>query len=219
MRLLVTTIEFFHDAVCGWCYLLSPRLRKIAAKYPVKIVHRAFVLQRDEQDMIARFGSMAQAKREILQHWEQCQRFAEHPKLINIEGMREAPFDYPTGYLAALYAKAAEQIGGQQAHWDFFDAVQCAHLYEARNIADVQVLDEIAKAQSFEYAELLAILYSPEIKQAVLKDNLRSDSFGIRSIPSIVINGVRVVSQTLSLDQLEQLVATHVDSELLEEKL
>ncbi len=215
----MTTIEFFHDAVCGWCYLLSPRLRKVAAKYPVKIVHRTFVLQHNEQEMIARFGSLSSAKQEILQHWKQCQRYSENPELIDIERMRAAPFNYPTGYLAALYAKAIEQLGGQQAHWDFFDAVQRAHLYEARNIADAQVLNDIAKAQGFVYAELLTNLYSQGIKQAVIKDKIRAEDFGIRTIPSLVIDGKKVVSQTLSLDQLEQLIATHAVGQHAEEKL
>ncbi|MFC3096167.1 DsbA family protein [Alteromonas sediminis] len=215
----MTTIEFFHDAVCGWCYLLSPRLRKIAEKYPVRIVHRTFVLQHNEQEMIARFGSLSNAKQEILQHWKQCQLFSENPELINVERMRIAPFDYPTGYLAALYAKAIEQLCGQQAHWDFFDAVQRAHLYEARNIADAQVLNEIAKAQGFVNAELFTKLCSPCIKQAVMKDKLRAKDFGIHTIPSLVVNGKKVVSQTLSLAQLEQLISTNETDQYAEEKL
>lgn len=206
------TVEFFHDAVCGWCYLLSPRLRKLAAKYPLEIVHRSFVLQRDEQEMIARFGSLTQAKHEILQHWEQCQRYAEQPDLINIERMRAADFNYPSGYLAALYAKAIEQLWGQQAHWDFFDATQRAHLYRAENIADVQVLDNITRAQGHNYPELLSVLDSSSVKQAVLDDNRRAEEFGIRSIPSLLIDGTRVVSQNLSLSQLDELIRTHVQA-------
>ncbi len=215
-------IEFFHDAVCGWCYLLSPRLRQIAEKYPVKIVHRAFVLQRNESEMIARFGSMKQAKQEILQHWQTCQRYAEHPELINIEGMRDASFNYPTGYLAAVYAKAIEQLGGQEAHWDFFDAVQRAHLCESRNIADADVLNAIAIAHGFSYAQVKAAVDSPDVKLAVLNDKRRAVEFGISSIPSLIINGSQLVSQTLTAAQLEQLISSLMSSphqEVVEEAL
>lgn len=217
----MTTIEFFHDAVCGWCYLLSPRLRIIAAKYPVKIVHRAFVLQRDESDMIARFGSLQQAKQEILQHWEQCQQYAEQPELINIERMRAASFDYPTGYLAARYAKAFEQHCGQKAHWQFFDAVQRAHLYEAQNIAEPQVLNgianSIANAHGIAYLSILDSVVSNDVIKAVTDDNLRAEAFGIRTIPSLLINGKKTVSQTLSLEQLELLVQSNIHPQFAEE--
>ncbi|GEA08249.1 thioredoxin [Alteromonas sp. KUL42] len=219
----MTTIEFFHDAVCGWCYLLSPRLRIIAAKYPVKIVHRAFVLQYNESDMITRFGSLRQAKQEILQHWAQCQQYAEQPELINIEGMRAASFDYPTGYLAALYAKAIEQHCGQMAHWHFFDAVQRAHLYEAQNIADPQVLNAItntlACTYDIPYASIIASVHSSKVIKAVTNDNLRAEAFGIRTIPSLLINGRKSVSQTLSLEQLESLVISSLSANLVEDEL
>ena len=215
----MTTIEFFHDAVCGWCYLLSPRLRNIAAKYPVKVAHRTFMLQRNRREMIERFGSLSQAKKEILQHWAQCQRYAEQPELINIERMQEAKFEYPSGYLAALYAKAIEQLRGQQGHWDFFDAVQRAHLYEAQNISDAQVLNQIAKAQGVSHLDLIATLYSPEVKQAIINDKFRAANFGIQTIPSLVINGKNVISQTLSQEQLEQLICTQIANQKEEEEI
>lgn len=206
-------IEFFHDSVCGWCYLLSPRLRQIAEKYPVKIVHRAFVLQRNESEMIERFGSMKKAKHEIMQHWLTCQRYAENPELINIEGMRAAPFDYPTGYLAAVYAKAIEQLGGQEAHWDFFDAAQRAHLYDSRNIADADVLNSIALAKGFSYAQMKEAVESPEVELAMLSDKRRAVEFGISSIPSLIIDGSQLVSQTLTTAQLEQLISSLMSSQ------
>ncbi|EOX4315594.1 DsbA family protein [Vibrio cholerae] len=68
----IRQIEFFHDAVCGWCYVLSPRLRKLAKQQNIQIVQRCFVLQRSDEEMVERFGSLAQAKSEILNHWIAC---------------------------------------------------------------------------------------------------------------------------------------------------
>ncbi|MBT1062708.1 DsbA family protein [Bowmanella sp. Y26] len=195
-------VEFFHDAVCGWCYLQSPRLRKVAQNLNIKIVHRAFVLQRNEQEMIARFGSMQSAKDEILRHWQACQQHAEQPERFNIEGMRAKPFNYPSGYQAALAAKSAEILAGQAGHWQLFDAIQTAHLKENRNIADTDTLLDIATEQGFERAEIARLMSSEPIIHAVESDNLRARQIGVRSIPSLYINNQRLISQTLTQGEM-----------------
>jgi len=210
-------IEFFHDAVCGWCYVLSPRLRKIAANYPVKVIHRAFVLQRNDEEMVARFGSLERAKQEILQHWQSCKSFADEPESINIEGMRSADFNYPNGYLAALYTKAVERIAGQDAHWDFFDAVQKVHLYHNQNIADARVLDAVVQKLELPLDQINAIVHSTDNVNALEADRARAAYFDIKSIPTLLINGRNLISQSLSLAQLEHLVVTELTSAIKEE--
>lgn len=199
-------VEFFHDAVCGWCYLQSPRLHKVAQNLNIKIVHRAFVLQRNEQEMIARFGSMQSAKDEILRHWQACQQHAERPERFNIEGMRAKPFNYPSGYRAALAAKSAEILAGQAGHWQLFDAIQTAHLQENRNIADTDTLLDIATEQGFERTEIARLMSSEPIIQAVESDNLRARQIGVRSIPSLYINNQRLISQTLTQGEMYTLL-------------
>ncbi|MDN4502425.1 DsbA family protein [Alteromonadaceae bacterium BrNp21-10] len=201
----MTKIEFFHDAVCGWCYLLSPRLRRIATKYQIEIEHRSFVLQRTRAEMVARFGSMESAKTEILNHWQQCKEQSETPEKINIQGMRRAQFEYPSGLNAALAAKAVEAIAGHQAHWDFFDAVQNTHLQLNQNIADINVLLALAEGLGISTTTLFELMFSQRIQDAVSADNVRARQFHIRSIPSLLINGTQVVSQTLTEPMLEKL--------------
>ncbi|MCL2920220.1 DsbA family oxidoreductase [Shewanella litorisediminis] len=203
-------IEFFHDAVCGWCYVMSPRLRSIVARYPVSITHRAFVLQRNDQEMIARFGSLALAKMEILQHWQSCKSFADDPGSINIEGMRATSFNYPNGYLSALYAKAVENAAGQDAHWEFFDAVQKAHLYYNQNISDTSVLDSIVKELNLPAEHIHAVLNSAENVNALEGDLERAANFGIKSIPTLLVNCRKLISQSLSLPQLENLIESEL---------
>ncbi|MER2491209.1 DsbA family oxidoreductase [Catenovulum sediminis] len=212
-------IEFFHDAVCGWCYIQSPRLRAIAERYPVEVIHRSFVLQKNNDEMISRFGSLDAAKNEILQHWQHCKAYADAPELINIEGMRAAAFDYPTGYLSARYAKAVERVGeqisgqagGQCAHWDFFDAVQKAHLYFNQNINDPKVLDDIVTQLQLPLDQIHKVLLSRENADDVERDIHRAQERGISRIPAFLINGQNVVSQSLSYSQLATLIQSELD--------
>ena len=201
----MVTVEFFHDAVCGWCYLLSPRLRDIARRYQIKVVHRSFVLQRNDEEMINRFGSLEQAKSEILEHWKHCQLYAEDPNRLNIDGMRKANFHYPNGLNAALAAKTAEILGGQIAHWDYFDAVQILHLKRNKNIANKEVLLDVASSIGFDRTQFQKQMTNPETRIAVDKDNVRANDFGVKSIPSLLINEQRLISQTLTMEQLEAL--------------
>ncbi|MFC3646487.1 DsbA family oxidoreductase [Planctobacterium marinum] len=201
----MTTIEFFHDAVCGWCYLLSPRLRQLSEKYNVKVIHRAFVLQKSEDEMIVRFGSMAQAKQEILNHWRHCQLNAEDPNRIDIEGMRNANFNYPSGLNAALAAKTAEIFGGHIGHWDYFDAVQTAHLKHNLNISDTSVLLNIAERLGYFREQFIDVMMHQDTLSLVNSDNKRAKTLGIKTIPSILIDNESLVSQTLTLTQLEAL--------------
>ncbi|MBU3005308.1 DsbA family oxidoreductase [Paraglaciecola arctica] len=201
-------VEFYHDAVCGWCYIMSPRLRKIITKFNVDVVHRSFVLQRSKEEMIERFSSMENAKHEILSHWEACKTSADDPSTINIEGMKAAKFDYPSGYQAALFTKSAEILWGQEAHWDLFDAIQKEHLSESRNIADINVLLAIAHEIGLDGNALQELVVDENIGRLVKQDNARAMTFGIKTIPTIVIDGRQVISQAMTLGQLERLFST-----------
>lgn len=209
-------VEFYHDAVCGWCYIMSPRLRKIITKFNVDVVHRSFVLQRSKEEMIERFSSMENAKHEILSHWEACKTSADDPSTINIEGMKAAKFDYPSGYQAALFTKSAEILWGQEAHWNLFDAIQKAHLSESRNIADINVLLAIAHEIGLDGNALQELVVDENIGRLVKQDNARAMTFGIKTIPTIVIDGRQVISQAMTLGQLERLFSTISASVVLE---
>lgn len=200
-----TKIEFFHDAVCGWCYVLSPRLRKLAKQANVEIIQRCFVLQRNDEEIAQRFGSLEMAKFEILNHWASCKAHADDPDTIDIEGMRAKSFTYPSGYLAALGAKAAELMGDSSTHWDYFDEIQHQHLKLNNNIGDKAVIIDAARIIGLDESEFSKLLSSTEVKNAVEDDLRNARRLAISSIPTIVINGEKVISQVLTSEQLEQL--------------
>jgi predicted DsbA family dithiol-disulfide isomerase len=200
-------IDFFHDTVCGWCYVMSPRLRKVAEEIGVQVRHRTYILQDSREQMVQVFGSMARAKREILTHWEACAK-QDDSQSIDIEGMRQQGFEYPNGLLAAIACQAAHILAGNLGHGDYFDAVQRAHLTQSRNIGDPAVLQDIAVAQGFDSEAFRAAFKSEAAYQRVMTDREEAQKLGIRSVPTLIVSSPRSGDvlgqlQTTSTEQLK----------------
>jgi len=193
------TLDFYHDVVCCWCFNISSRMRRLAGEFDLDIRHRTFVLQDNPAEMRARWGTPAQARETILGHWATCRRVSDRPHLIDIEALREAEFDYPHGHTAALACKAAEALGGQDAHWTLFDRIQRAHLSEARNVADPSVLAQLGEFVGLSPGKVAAVMTDPATRRAVEADRQRARSLQIRSIPTLVVHetGTRLVNGPL----------------------
>jgi putative protein-disulfide isomerase len=190
------TLDFFHDVVCGWCFNISSRLHALADEFDLDIRHRTFVLQASPAEMIVRFGPMENAKTEILGHWEACKAASDTPDAFNIKGMRAAPFDYPFGLPGALACKAAEIQAGQDAHWRMFDAIQKAHLTDARNIADREVLAEIAADIGLDVPRFVQTISADSTLSLVEIDRASARRLQVRSVPTIIVRetGYRFVN-------------------------
>lgn len=198
-------VEFFHDAVCAWCFVLAPRLQQLQAELNLDIQHRTFILQTSREAMIERFGSMPQAKQTILEHWRACAEAEDTPR-INIEGMRQQAFDYPTGLLAGLACQAATLLAGNPGHARMFERLQEAHLVENRNIGDHDTVLTLAEEAGLDTAAFALAFY--EQAPQLLHDELAmGQRLGIRSVPSLVIDGRYLVSGALGLDELRQAMA------------
>ena len=181
-------IEFFHDVLCAWCYALSPRLRRLTEEFPdIKVIHRGFPLAPEPNDIIQMFGSKEKGKRDILQHWKAANMNDDEHR-INAELMEQRDFDYPYSTPALLACKAAELQGGQAMHWDYFDKVQEAHLTLCRNIADFDVLTDIARELSLDVEKFSADLRGEQVKYLLRIDIDRALELGVEATPTLVAN-------------------------------
>lgn len=190
------TIDFFHDVVCCWCFNISSRMRNLATEFDLDVRHRTFVLQASRDEMAARWGSPGNARETILGHWAVCRQVSDRPGLVNINAMRTAPFDYPHGMTAALGCKAAERLGGQNAHWDMFDRLQCAHLTEARNVADPATVLDVARELGFEASAFAELFDDLGTLRSVETDRQQARKLQVRSIPTLIVRetGTRLVN-------------------------
>lgn len=196
------TIDFFHDVVCGWCYVMSPRLRQVARELGLRVRQRSFVLQASRAEMVARFGSMEQAKQTILGHWAACARHDDTQR-IDIEGMRRETFEYPSGLAGALACQSAQILEGDEAHWNLFDAIQHAHMSAHRNIGDAEVLLDIATHTGFERNAFARCMESAAAMDLVQEDLALARRLGLRSIPTLIAQGLPPL-QTQPLNMLRE---------------
>lgn len=193
------TLDFFHDVVCGWCFNLSPRLQVLRDEFNLKVHHRTFVLQDRPAEMRARFGSMENAKSTILGHWRACQAASDQPDAFNIAGMQQAAFDYPHGMPGALACKAVELMTDQDGHWRMFDAIQEAHIRDARNVADLSVLTDIAVAQGLSSPAFVKEYASSITRTMVEEDRTLARRLQVSSVPTVIVRntGTRLVNGPL----------------------
>ncbi len=197
-------IEFYHDVLCAWCYALSPRIRKLSEQYPnVQVSHRSFTLSPTKERISEMFGSKAEGKRQIMEHWRAA-NINDDAHRINTDLMANKEFDYPYSMPAAMACKAAEFQRGQEGHWDYFDAVQKAHLTDCLNINEPEILLDVARSLKLDMAQFKNDFTSRKAKDEVESDMRKAQEMGVRSVPSIVINGHMLISGALKYSKLEE---------------
>ena len=181
------TVEFFHDALSAWAFPFSRRLRAFVAKHPNVTVHqRVYPMAQSPEFFSNLFPDPVAAKQEVvMEHWLEAKEI-EADERINCELMMERDFPYPYSIPNSLGAKAAEILGGQPAHWDFFDRVQTAHLSECRNIADYEVLTDCAADIGLDSKQWLDLVHGDQAKQMVRNDMLAAQRYGILRNPALV---------------------------------
>lgn len=202
----MVSIEFYHDVLCAWCYALSPRVRKLAEKHPdVRVMHRSFALSPNKERIAQVFGSKEEGKRQIIEHWKAANKNDDNHR-INAGLMEQKEFDYPYSMPALMACKAAEFQGGEKAHWDYFDAVQKAHLTDCFNINDRDVLIEVAESLNLDIEKFKEDFESKQTKESVEVDMKSIQRNGINSVPALVINNRYKISGAVSYNNLEEVL-------------
>lgn len=208
-------IEFFHDAICSFCFPMSARMRKIAEKYDnIEISHRSFALGWTEDDFIGMFGSREAVKPEVLQHWKHANQNDDQHR-FNIEGMREQDFLFPLSRPALLAAKAAGIVGGETMYWDVFDRIQHKLFVENKNVEDFIVLKEAVLETSVSYEDWEKQFQKKETEEKVLEDIAKARNYGVVSVPTLVVNGKYKISGARTIQELEQILQNIAKEEQL----
>lgn len=195
-------VEFFHDTICSFCFPMSYRMRQLQEMMPeLEIAHRSFALIKSADEFALSFASREASKEEILKHWEHANQNDDLHR-FNIIGMRQTDFLFPTSMNALLACKAAFFAAGSEGYWDVFDALQDALFVRSRNIEAQDVIDDCVKQTTVEFSQWEQHYNSDHTKEAVEKDLLLVEQYGIHSVPCLIINGKHRVEGALSLPQI-----------------
>lgn len=186
-------IEFFHDVICSFCFPMSYRMRQLQAALPhAKILHRSFALVWQEEDLDQMFGDRGAAKEEILTHWARANLLDDLGR-FNIPGMRRANFPFPTSVLPLLACEAARRTAGEAGYWDMFDALQHAFFSQSQNIGDPEVVERCAHRTHLCFDHWLRYYHDPATRGMLEQDLRLVEQYGIRQVPTLVINGTQLL--------------------------
>lgn len=204
-------VEFFHDVICSFCYPMSYRMRKITAEIPeINIIHRSFALAPTPKDLERMFGSHENAKKEIMSHWEHANA-NDTLHRFNIQGMKEEHFLFPTSMKPLRAAKAAFLVGGESQYWDVFDTLQKALFTDNLDINDETVIKETVEKTGIDYDMWCSFYESDTSLLEVENDFKVAKSYGIQSVPSLVIDGKYLINGALDEDYLIKILKNKLE--------
>lgn len=201
-----TTIEFFHDVICSFCFPMSYRMRQLQKMMPeAQIVHRSYALVKSERDFDMMFGSRAAAKAEIMSHWEHA-NLNDDLHRFNISGMRQTDFLFPSSMKGLIACKAAYFVAGDAGYWDVFDALQNALFVLNQNIEENEIIEGCIRKSGIDFDSWVQHYNSEETRDAVEKDFLLVKQYNIQGVPALVINRNQQISGAQPLSKIIQVI-------------
>ncbi len=191
-------LEIYSAFNCTWCYFDKPSVKKLEQKYEINIRYRAFPLHIDVPE-----GGLP--IKELF-----CNNLMlMADKMTTLEKKAES-LGLPLAKRSTIsdsrrsqeLAKWAESKGKEKT---FQDAVFKAYFADGLNIADPEILTEIAGSCGLPKKEALKIIETGAYSNAVDDDWETSEEEGIMVAPTYIINGTRLLGSQ-SYDTLEALM-------------
>ena len=138
-----TTLHYIYDPLCGWCYAVAPLVQAAREILPV-LAHGGGMMTGARRQRISpewreyvmpKDGQIAALTGQVFGH-------AYREGLLR-DGTAWLDSDPPITAVLAAEGSAGRGL-------DFLDAVQTAHYLDGRRVADVSVLEEIARELGLE---------------------------------------------------------------------
>lgn len=208
-------IDLYTEITCPWCIVGQYRLDKVLAErfsnLDVDIHHHPVLLIPDAPATGLYIPDLLRARHGVT---DPKAAFARPEAEARASGLALdlscQPWAYPTQPGHALILAARER--GTQHRLAV--AISEAYFLGVKNIADADVLADIAADYGFDRADARAIALDPSQRERVEQEAARSAAAGVRSVPhfvfggKIAINGGRSEDEiSLSIEQATRAVA------------
>ena len=185
-------IDVWSDVVCPWCWIGKGRLRQAleAQGAPEVDIHwHPFLLDPDiaadaapvplREAYEKKFGG-AEKVEQILAHTQQTAQAEGLPMDFGRGQVRASTRDAHRLMLLAAHEGVADAVG---------EALFRAHFTEGRNIADHEVLADVAASAGLARQDVLDFLASDAGKQELEAEIAQAQNLGIRAVPTFVFDG------------------------------
>lgn len=173
-------IHIVADPMCSWCWGFAPEVKKL----------RAAVAGRAAVHVIAgglRPGTTevmdAAMKEYISHHWEQVHEKTGQPFDHSLFERDDFIYDTEPGCRAMVTAR---EMVGHEVGLDMTDALHEAFYANAKDIAKIDVIVEVARGRGLDPAAFKAAFSSDEMGAKTQADFHLARTFGITGFPSIV---------------------------------
>lgn len=204
-------VEFFHSVMCGHCFIMSDRIRKIIEQYPeINIIHRSYPLRWDDKEEKEEFASQEEYRADVERKWEIANRIDDEHR-FNLDGLKEMDFKMPTARRSMIAIQAGVLAGGNE--WDLFDRFQEALYVENLNISDEEVIADIIIEAGVDFEEFLNFYENPKTELMIKEDFGRADDYGLELIPAMVVEGKHIYEGTKRSDLALKLLKEAAEAE------
>jgi predicted DsbA family dithiol-disulfide isomerase len=200
----ILTIEVISDAICPWCWIGKRQIERATAllegKLALDIRWKPFELNPGMPKEGVPRRVYRHAKFGSLDYSDKLDaRVAEAGRMVGLEFHYEKMNWTPNTFDAHRLIWLAGQKGKQE---QVVESLFTAYFQEGRNIGDMAVLVEVGEAAGIDGGKVTKVLSSGMGAAEVREEIERAADIGIDSVPTIVVDGVPLVSGAAPADQL-----------------
>lgn len=196
-------IQIWSDVMCPFCYIgkkhFEAALEQVPFKDQVEIEWKSYQLDPDLNDNSGKTVNEYLAERKgmpVAQVTQMQQRIKEMGKAAGIDFQQEKAVVANTFLAHKLIHFAAQSNQANQVEELLFQA----HFIDGKNIADVNVLVEIAENLGLNTTEVRNVLTTDALDYDVQQDILEARNIGVSGVPFFVLNNKYAVSGAQPVD-------------------
>ncbi|AYA38659.1 DsbA family protein [Hymenobacter oligotrophus] len=179
-----TQLLYIFDPLCGWCYGMSPVVKRLAEEYadrvPCTVLSGGMVVGEDIEPISIRWGYISQALKQV----EQITgvQFGEPFLQLGAEGSHINNSEPPSRALMAF--KQLDPLNREVA---FAHDIQQAHFAEGRDLNDPATYEQLAKAYSLDAGEFRRWWESDATREATQHEFQMVRQLGVQGFPTLVL--------------------------------
>jgi predicted DsbA family dithiol-disulfide isomerase len=203
-------IEVWSDVVCPWCYIGKRRLETALAEFPhdVEVVWRSFQLdpgapavptETVAESLGRKYGGGPEAGARMIDNVEAVA--AEEGLVYRLhQAQRANTVD------AHRLLHLALEDGGPALQGALKEGLLAAYFTDARNVADHDVLREVAVGAGLDASRVSSVLAGDDYRDAVYTDIAQAQAYGAGGVPFFVIEQKYGVSGAQPAETLRQVL-------------